>query len=88
MRAKPIIDILIGVSLLSRWELCHDPLIDLGHDYAEHTGGPEHYIFGKSRDATERTHWCMSWSTEGIPGDPTWPCATPFAAMPARANHT
>ena len=56
MRAKPIIDILIGVSLLSRWELCHDPLIDVGHDYAEHTGGPEHYIFGKGRDATERTH--------------------------------
>jgi GrpB-like predicted nucleotidyltransferase (UPF0157 family) len=56
MRAKPIIDILIGVSPLSHWKLCHDPLIDLGYDYAEHAGVPEHYIFGKGRDATERTH--------------------------------
>ena len=56
MRAKPIIDILIGVSPLSHWKLCHDPLIRLGYDYAEHAGVPEHYIFGKGRDATERTH--------------------------------
>ena len=38
MRAKPIIDILIGVSPLSHWKLCHDPLIDLGYGYANMLG--------------------------------------------------
>ena len=56
MRSKPIIDILVGVCPLSDWKLCHDPLIDLGYDYAEHAGVPGHYIFGKGRNATERTH--------------------------------
>jgi GrpB-like predicted nucleotidyltransferase (UPF0157 family) len=56
MRAKPIIDILVGVSPLSAWTLCHGPLIALGYDYAEHAGVPGHHIFGKGRDTTERTH--------------------------------
>jgi GrpB-like predicted nucleotidyltransferase (UPF0157 family) len=56
MRAKPIIDILVGVRPLSDWELCLEPLIKLGYDYAEHAGVPGHYIFGKGRDSTERTH--------------------------------
>ncbi|MCT7378631.1 GrpB family protein [Chelativorans salis] len=56
MRAKPIIDILIGVYPLSNRSLCHDPLIALGYDYAEDAGVPGHYIFGRGRDETERTH--------------------------------
>ncbi|MER8483834.1 GrpB family protein [Mesorhizobium sp. M1322] len=56
MRAKPIIDILVAVCPLSDWKLCCEPLIKLGYDYAEHAGVPGHYIFGKGRDATERTH--------------------------------
>jgi GrpB-like predicted nucleotidyltransferase (UPF0157 family) len=56
MRAKPIIDILVGVRPLSDWERCLEPLIELGYDYAEHAGVPGHYIFGKGRDSTERTH--------------------------------
>lgn len=56
MRAKPILDILIGVRPLSDWQRCHDPLIKLGYDYAAHAGVSGHYIFGRGRDSTERTH--------------------------------
>jgi len=56
MRAKPILDILVGVTPLSDWEKCHDPLIGLGYDYAAQAGVPGHYIFGRGRDAAERTH--------------------------------
>jgi len=56
MKAKPILDILVGVTPLSDWKKCHDPLIGLGYDYAAQAGVPGHYIFGRGRDATERTH--------------------------------
>lgn len=56
MRAKPILDILVGVRPLSDWQLCLEPLAGLGYDYAENAGVAGHYIFGKGRDASERTH--------------------------------
>ena len=56
MRAKPILDILVGVAPPSDWRKCHDPLIALGYDYAAHAGVPGHRIFGRGRDSTERTH--------------------------------
>ena len=56
MRAKPILDILVGVSPLEDWEKCKGPLEGLGYDYAAHAGVPDHYIFGRGRDSTERTH--------------------------------
>ena len=56
MSAKPILDILVGVSPLSDWQKCHDPLLGLGYDYAAHAGVPGHYIFGRGRDLSERTH--------------------------------
>lgn len=56
MRAKPILDILVGVSPLERWSDCVEPLAGLDYDYAEHAGVPGHYIFGKGRDTSERTH--------------------------------
>lgn len=54
--AKPIIDILIGLLPLTDWAQCKQPLESLGYDYAEHAGVPAHYIFGRGRDLTERTH--------------------------------
>jgi GrpB-like predicted nucleotidyltransferase (UPF0157 family) len=54
--AKPILDILAGVSPLSDWETCRPALEGLGYDYAEGAGVPGHYIFGRGRDRTERTH--------------------------------
>jgi GrpB-like predicted nucleotidyltransferase (UPF0157 family) len=55
LRAKPIIDILVGVDRLDDWKNCRSPLEGLGYDYAEHGGVPGHYIFGRGRDRTERT---------------------------------
>lgn len=56
MRAKPVLDILVGVSPLSAWIECKHPLEKLGYDYAEHAGVPGHFIFGRGRDRSERTH--------------------------------
>lgn len=56
MRAKPILDILVGVSPLDDWAKCEDPLESLGYDYAANAGVPGHHIFGRGRDSTERTH--------------------------------
>ena len=54
--AKPILDIMVGVSPLSDWGRCKTALETLGYDYAEGAGVPGHYIFGRGRDRTERTH--------------------------------
>jgi len=54
--AKPIIDILIGILPLDDWGRCKQPLESLGYDYAERAGVPGHYIFGRGRDMSERTH--------------------------------
>ena len=56
MRAKPILDILVGVSPLDDWARCRIPLEGLGYDYAANAGVPGHHIFGRGRDLTERTH--------------------------------
>jgi GrpB-like predicted nucleotidyltransferase (UPF0157 family) len=56
LRAKPIVDILIGILPLNDWVGCRQPLASLGYDYAEHAGVPGHYIFGRGRDLSERTH--------------------------------
>jgi GrpB-like predicted nucleotidyltransferase (UPF0157 family) len=56
MRAKPIMDILVGVSPIEDWKKCRAPLERLGYDYAADAGVPGHYIFGRGRDLTERTH--------------------------------
>src|SRR5215470_2955941 len=56
LRAKPIIDILVGVQPLDDWIKCKAPLESLGYDYAENAGVPDHFIFGRGRDRTERTH--------------------------------
>ena len=47
---------MVGVAPLSDWEECKVALEALGYDYAEGAGVPQHYIFGKGRDRTERTH--------------------------------
>jgi len=56
MRAKPILDILVGVSPFDDWAKCKDPLESLGYDHAANAGVPGHHIFGRGRDPTERTH--------------------------------
>ncbi len=56
LRAKPIIDILVGIAPLEDWNRCKLPLETLGYDYAENAGVPDHFIFGRGRDRNERTH--------------------------------
>jgi GrpB-like predicted nucleotidyltransferase (UPF0157 family) len=56
LRAKPIIDILVGIRRQTEWIKCKTPLEALGYDYAEHAGVPDHFIFGRGRDRSERTH--------------------------------
>ncbi|KAA3517690.1 GrpB family protein [Agrobacterium vitis] len=56
MKAKPILDILIGVMPLADWEKCRESLLQLGYDYAANAGVPGHHIFGRGKDQTERTH--------------------------------
>lgn len=56
LRAKPIIDILVGIPTQAEWVACRSPLEALGYDYAEHAGVPDHFIFGRGRDRSERTH--------------------------------
>ena len=56
MRAKPIIDILVGVKPLSNWTHCYDPLLGIGYDLSKTADIPGHFVFGRGRDTTERTH--------------------------------
>jgi GrpB-like predicted nucleotidyltransferase (UPF0157 family) len=55
LRAKPILDILVGVLPLDQWTRCRGPLEALGYDYAEHAGIPEDFVFGRGRNPRERT---------------------------------
>ena len=83
LRAKPIIDILVGISTQAEWIACKAPLESLGYDYAEHAGVPDHFIFGRGRDRSERTHlvhvieygsmtWCDSLAfRDALRADPT-----------------
>lgn len=57
MRAKPIIDILVGILLVEDWVACEAPLERLGYDYAANAGVPGHHIFGRGRNNTGRTHF-------------------------------
>jgi len=56
MRAKPILDIIVGVSPFEDWERCKPPLESLGYDFVANAGISRHYIFGRGRDLSERTH--------------------------------
>jgi len=56
LKAKPILDILVGVAPLEEWISCKHPLETLGYDYADNAGVPGHHIFGRGRDRSERTH--------------------------------
>src|ERR1700704_3028804 len=69
--AKPILDIMVGISPLSEWERCKPALEALGYDYAEGAGVPGHYILGRGRDRTERTHLVHVVENQGESGSST-----------------
>lgn len=56
LRAKPIIDIQIGVDRIERGIEFIEALTALGYDYAGDQGIPEHHIFGLGVARTHLTH--------------------------------
>lgn len=56
IKAKPIIDLLVGLPRLDD-ALSHIGAMEgLGYDYAVHAGVPEHHIFGKGAARTHLAH--------------------------------
>lgn len=66
LRAKPILDLLLGIRPLAAWSVIRPALEALGYDYAAHAGVPGHHIFGRGRNATERTHLLHVVALNGI----------------------
>ena len=56
MKAKPILDILIGIPRLDGYATYRPVLETLGYDHATQAGVPGHQIFGRGRTRDERTH--------------------------------
>jgi len=56
LRAKPIIDIQIGVARIEQGLEFILPMARLGYDYAGDQGIPEHHIFGRGKVRTHLTH--------------------------------
>jgi GrpB-like predicted nucleotidyltransferase (UPF0157 family) len=56
LRAKPIIDLQIGVADINHGLLFIEPMAKLGYDYAGDQGIREHHIFGKGRARTHLAH--------------------------------
>jgi GrpB-like predicted nucleotidyltransferase (UPF0157 family) len=54
IKAKPILDIMVGVARLGDALLCQAPLEALGYDYIAHAGLTNDYVFGKG---VARTHY-------------------------------
>ena len=56
LRAKPIIDIQVGVARIEQGLEFIEPLSLLGYDYAGDQGISEHHIFGRAKVRTHLTH--------------------------------
>jgi len=56
LRAKPIIDLLIGVADLDHGMQMIEPMTSLGYDYAGNQGTPESHIFGRGQPRTHLVH--------------------------------
>ncbi len=56
LRAKPIIDIQIGVADIHDGLNFIEPMAGLGYDYAGDQGIPDHHIFGRGKARTHLAH--------------------------------
>ena len=56
IKAKPIIDILVGVERLELGVRCKDPLNAIGYDYIERAGIANDLVFGKGKPRTHYLH--------------------------------
>lgn len=64
IKAKPILDMMAGVSRLDEALLCQAPLEALGYDYAAHAGVSNDHVFGKGVARTHLLHVVEYGSTE------------------------
>ncbi len=56
LRAKPIIDLLIGATEIDHALEMVPPMVSLGYDYAGSQGIPDHHIFGRGVARTHLAH--------------------------------
>jgi GrpB-like predicted nucleotidyltransferase (UPF0157 family) len=56
LRAKPILDLIIGVAEIDHGLAFIEPMAGLGYDYAGSQGIPDHHIFGKGIVRTHLAH--------------------------------
>lgn len=56
LRAKPIIDLIIGVADIDHGLDFVEPMAALGYDYAGSQGIPDHHIFGRGAVRTHLAH--------------------------------
>ena len=88
LRAKPIIDILVGVEPLDAWARCRGPLEQLGYDYAENAGVPAISSLGGVVTAANEPI-CFTWSSSTASrGDRISPFATRCGAIERCAPST
>jgi GrpB-like predicted nucleotidyltransferase (UPF0157 family) len=66
LRAKPIIDVQIGVADIDHGLLFIEPMARLGYDYAGDQGIPEHHIFGKGCARTFLVHVVIYQGTQWV----------------------
>lgn len=65
IKAKPVIDLLVGMPHLDDALAWVEVLQGLGYDHAAHAGVPNHHVFGKSKARTHLAHF-VEW------GGPSW----------------
>lgn len=57
IKAKPVIDLLIGMPRLDDALGCQAEMEALGYDFAPYAGVPGHHVFGKERARTHLAHF-------------------------------
>ena len=56
IRAKPILDLLLGIADFDQGPLLAPALAGIGYDYFPHAGVPNDHVFGKGMDRTHLLH--------------------------------
>ena len=56
IRAKPILDLLLGIADFDQGPLLAPALAGIGYDYVPHAGVPNDHVFGKDVDRTHLLH--------------------------------
>jgi GrpB-like predicted nucleotidyltransferase (UPF0157 family) len=56
IRAKPILDIMVGIANFDQGPLLEPALASIGYDFARNVGIPDDHVFGKGIDRTHLVH--------------------------------